>query len=48
MFLDGVIGRRGMTIQLPPSILANNIILKSIKKVEPIKKGEPLWPKKEP
>ena len=28
MFLDRVIGRRGMTIQLPPSILAKNIILK--------------------
>jgi hypothetical protein len=31
MFLDCVIGRRGITIQLPPSILAKNIILKPIK-----------------
>jgi hypothetical protein len=30
MFLDRVIGRRGITIQLPPSILAKNIILKPI------------------
>jgi hypothetical protein len=30
MFLDCVIGRRGITIQLPPYILAKNIILKSI------------------
>ncbi|MGD9214189.1 MAG: hypothetical protein PVJ84_05225, partial [Desulfobacteraceae bacterium] len=28
MFLDCVIGRRGITIQLPPSSLAKNIILK--------------------
>ncbi|MGD8837334.1 MAG: hypothetical protein PVJ19_20505, partial [Desulfobacteraceae bacterium] len=31
MFLDCVIGRRGITIQLPPSSLAKNIFLKSIK-----------------
>jgi hypothetical protein len=30
MFLDGAIGRRGMTIQLPLSILAKNIILTSL------------------
>jgi hypothetical protein len=30
MFLDCVIGRRGIAIQLPPSGLAKNIILKSI------------------
>jgi hypothetical protein len=30
MFLDCVIGRRGITIQLPPSSLAKNIFLKSI------------------
>jgi hypothetical protein len=30
MILDGVIGRRGMPIQLPPAILAKNIILSSI------------------
>jgi hypothetical protein len=30
MFLDFVIGRRGITIQLAPSILAKNIIFKSI------------------
>jgi hypothetical protein len=30
MFLDCVIGRRGIPIQLPPSILAKNIILKPI------------------
>jgi hypothetical protein len=30
MFLGGVIGRRGIAIQLPPSGLAKNIILKSI------------------
>jgi hypothetical protein len=30
MFLDCVIGRRGMTIQLPPSSLAKNIILTSM------------------
>jgi hypothetical protein len=29
MFLDCVIGRRGITIQLPPSSLAKNIILTS-------------------
>jgi hypothetical protein len=28
--LDGVIGRRGIAIQLPPSILAKLIILKPI------------------
>jgi hypothetical protein len=27
-FLDCVIGRRGIAVQLPPSILAKNIILK--------------------
>ncbi len=31
MFLGCVIGRRGITIQLPVSGLAKNIILKSIK-----------------
>jgi hypothetical protein len=30
MFLDCVIGRRGIAIQLFPSILANNIIFKPI------------------
>jgi hypothetical protein len=30
MFLDCVIGRRGIAIQLPQSILAKNIISKSI------------------
>ena len=30
MFLDCVVGRRGMTIQLPPSIFAKLIILKPI------------------
>jgi hypothetical protein len=30
MLLDCVIGRRGIAIQLPPSILAKSIILKPI------------------
>jgi hypothetical protein len=30
MFLDCVISRRGIAIQLPPSSLAKNIILKSM------------------
>jgi hypothetical protein len=30
MFLDCVIGRRGIEIQLPPSSLAKNIVLKSM------------------
>jgi hypothetical protein len=36
MFLDCVIGRRGMTIQLPPSRLAKNIVLKPIKRSETV------------
>jgi hypothetical protein len=30
MFLDGVIGRRGIAMRLPPSILAENIVLTSM------------------
>ena len=33
MFLDGVIGRRSITIRLPPSILPQNIILRPIEAV---------------
>ena len=32
LFLQCVIGRRGMTIQLPPASLAKNSILKSAQK----------------
>lgn len=38
MFLDCVIGRRGLTIPLPPSILTKNIILKPN-----IKKGKAIF-----
>ncbi len=36
MFLGCVIGRRGIPIQLPPSSLAKNIILKPILPLEKI------------
>jgi hypothetical protein len=33
--LDGVIGRRGIAIQLPPSSLAKLIILKPLDRITP-------------
>jgi hypothetical protein len=30
VFLDGVIGRRGISIQLPPAILAKNAVLNTM------------------